>query len=201
MRVAMPGVLFVLVMAQPNLATGMMPLYRSMWGLAPLLVTVVFAAYLLALVPTWPCWDGPPTAPGGGWRIAVGVVAGVAADIVMSFADSATVACVARVAAGVSVGLVTGSVSGLVLERAGDRGRTTMATATVLGSALGTVAAAVCAQCLPPRRSSSIWSTPDCSPPRESASSSTVPHSPRRPTPQPPWCRRHGPRRTALPGR
>lgn len=149
MRVAMPGILFVLVMAQPNLATGMMPLYRSTWQLAPLLVTVVFAAYLLALVPTLAVLGRPAGRTGWWWRIAVGVIAGVAADIVMAVADSATVACVARVAAGVSVGLVTGSISGLVLERAGDRGRTTMATATVLGSALGTVAAAVCAQYLP----------------------------------------------------
>lgn len=149
MRVLMPGVLFVLVMAQPNLATGMMPLYRARWDLAPLLITVVFAVYLLALVPTLTVLGRPANRSGWWWRIAAGATAGVAADVVMALADSAAVACVARVAAGLSVGLVTGSVSGLILERVGDRGRTTMATATVLGSAVGTIAAAVVAQYLP----------------------------------------------------
>lgn len=148
MRVVMPGFLFVLVMAQPNLATGMMPLYRAQWHLAPLLITVVFAAYLIALVPTLTVLGRPADRRGWWWRIAAGAAAGVAADVVMALADSAT-ACVARVAAGLSVGLVTGSVSGLILERVGDRGRTTMATATVLGSAVGTIAAAVFAQYLP----------------------------------------------------
>ncbi|MGZ8177754.1 MFS transporter [Williamsia sp. SKLECPSW1] len=149
MRVAAPSVLFVLVMAQPNLATGMMPLYRAEWSLPPLLVTVVFAAYLLALVPTLVLIGRPAGRAGWWWRIAAGAAAGVIADVIMASADSAATACVARVAAGLSVGLVTGSVSGLVLERAGDRGRTTMATATVLGSAVGTLAAAGFAQYLP----------------------------------------------------
>ncbi|WP_225727586.1 MULTISPECIES: hypothetical protein [unclassified Nocardia] len=149
MRAAAPGVLLVLIMAQPNLATGMMPYYRHAWGLAPLLITVIFAAYLFALVPTLALLGTPPSRAGWWWRIGFGSGCGIAADIAMSLADSATPACVARIFAGLSVGLVTGSLAGLILERSGERGRTAMATATVLGSALGTIGAAWAAQYLP----------------------------------------------------
>ncbi|KAA8885966.1 MFS transporter [Nocardia colli] len=149
MRAAAPGVLLVLIMAQPNLATGMMPYYRHAWDLAPLLITVIFAAYLFALTPTLSFIGTPPSRAAWWWRIGLGSACGVGADLAMSLADSAGPACVARVLAGLSVGLVTGSLAGLILERSGEGGRTAMATATVLGSALGTIAAAWVAQYLP----------------------------------------------------
>ncbi|MBB5917110.1 MFS family permease [Nocardia transvalensis] len=149
MRVVAPGALFVLVMAQPNLATGMMPYYRHAWALAPLLITVIFAAYLVALTPTLSVLGTPPGRAGWWWRIGAGSALGVAADLAMAAADSAWLACVARICAGLSVGLVTGSLAGLILERRGEGGRTAMASATVLGSAVGTLAAAVVAQYLP----------------------------------------------------
>ncbi|MEV5833534.1 hypothetical protein [Nocardia sp. NPDC052112] len=149
MRTTAPGVLLVLIMAQPNLATGMMPYYRHTWELAPLLITVIFAAYLFALTPTLTFIGTPPARQAWWWRIGVGSVCGIGADIAMGLADSAGPACAARVLAGLSVGLVTGSLAGLILERNGEGGRTAMATATVLGSALGTIAAAWVAQYLP----------------------------------------------------
>ncbi|WP_153348686.1 MFS transporter [Nocardia aurantia] len=136
-------------MAQPNLATGMMPYYRHAWALAPLLITVIFAAYLIALTPTLSLLGTPASRADWWWRIAVGSACGVGADCAMALAHSAVVACVARILAGLSVGLVTGSLAGLILERRGERGRTAMASATVIGSALGTFAAAVVAQYLP----------------------------------------------------
>ncbi|WP_328856181.1 hypothetical protein OG579_12465 [Williamsia herbipolensis] len=152
MRTLLPGALLVLVMAQPNMATGMMPLYRSSWDLRPILITVIFAAYLIALVPALATIGRPRARTGWWWRIAAGCTASVVADVVMASAESAPIACVARIAAGVSVGLVTGSVAGLILERLGERGRTAMATATVLGSAIGTMAAAGFAEYLPAPR-------------------------------------------------
>ncbi|MBF6170471.1 hypothetical protein [Nocardia blacklockiae] len=149
MRAVAPGALFVLIMAQPNLATGMMPYYRHAWALAPLLVTVIFAAYLFALTPTLSALGTPPSRAGWWWRIGVGALFGVGADVAMALAHSAWPACLARVCAGLSVGLVTGSLAGLILERRGEGGRTAMASATVFGSALGTVAAAAVAQYLP----------------------------------------------------
>ncbi|GAA5078359.1 hypothetical protein [Nocardia iowensis] len=149
MRSAAPGMLLVLIMAQPNMATGMMPYYRHAWDLAPLLITVIFAAYLFALTPTLSFIGTPPARAAWWWRIGLGSACGIGADIAMSLADSAGPACVARVLAGLSVGLVTGSLAGLILERSGEGGRTAMATATVLGSALGTLAAAWVAQYLP----------------------------------------------------
>ncbi|WP_433655504.1 hypothetical protein ACQPW1_32115 [Nocardia sp. CA-128927] len=149
MRSAAPGMLLVLIMAQPNMATGMMPYYRHAWDLAPLLTTVIFAAYLFALTPTLSFIGTPPSRAAWWWRIGLGSACGIGADLAMSLADSAGPACVARVLAGLSVGLVTGSPAGLILERSGEGGRTAMATATVLGSALGTIAAAWVAQYLP----------------------------------------------------
>ncbi|RDI50843.1 hypothetical protein [Nocardia mexicana] len=149
MRAAAPSALFVLIMAQPNLATGMMPYYRHAWALAPLLITVIFAAYLFALTPTLSVLGTPPSRAGWWWRIGVGAACGVGADLAMALAHSAWLACLARICAGLSVGLVTGSLAGLILERRGERGRTAMASATVFGSALGTIAAAAIAQYLP----------------------------------------------------
>ncbi|MFE3257391.1 hypothetical protein ACFXPS_15340 [Nocardia sp. NPDC059091] len=149
MRAAAPGALLVLIMAQPNMATGMMPYYRHAWALAPLLITVIFAAYLFALTPALALVGTPPTRRGWWWRIGVGGGFGIAADVAMAVAHSPWPAVAARVCAGLSVGLVTGSLAGLILERKGERGRTAMAVATVLGSALGTIAAAVVAQYLP----------------------------------------------------
>ncbi|WP_067894879.1 hypothetical protein [Nocardia vaccinii] len=149
MRVAAPGALLVLIMAQPNMATGMMPYYRHAWALAPLLITVIFAAYLFALTPTLALLGTPPARTGWWWRIGLGSAFGISADVAMALAHSAWPACLARICAGLSVGLVTGSLAGLILERRGERGRTAMATATVFGSALGTFAAAALAQYLP----------------------------------------------------
>ncbi|WP_330182847.1 hypothetical protein OHB26_03790 [Nocardia sp. NBC_01503] len=149
MRVAFPGALLVLIMAQPNLATGMMPYYRHAWALAPLHITVIFAAYLIALTPTLALLGTPSSSASWWWRIGVGSGFGVAADIAMALAHSPWLACVARICAGLSVGLVTGSLAGLILQRRGESGRTAMASATVFGSALGTFAAAVLAQYLP----------------------------------------------------
>ncbi|MFE3281212.1 hypothetical protein [Nocardia sp. NPDC059239] len=149
MRAAAPGALLVLIMAQPNMATGMMPYYRHAWTLAPLLITVIFAAYLFALTPALALVGTPPTRRGWWWRIGVGSGFGIAADVAMAVAHSPWPVVAARICAGLSVGLVTGSLAGLILERKGERGRTAMAVATVLGSALGTLAAAVVAQYLP----------------------------------------------------
>ncbi|MEC3914661.1 hypothetical protein [Nocardia sp. CDC160] len=148
MRAAAPGALLVLIMAQPNMATGMMPYYRHAWALAPLLITVIFAAYLFALTPTLSVLGTPSSRAAWWWRIGVGSGFGVAADAAMAVAHSPWPVVLARVCAGLSVGLVTGSLAGLILERKGEGGRTAMAVATVLGSALGTIAAAVVAQYL-----------------------------------------------------
>ncbi|GAB2551908.1 hypothetical protein [Nocardia heshunensis] len=149
MRAAAPGALLVLIMAQPNMATGMMPYYRHTWTLAPLLITAIFAAYLFALTPTLAVLGTPASRRDWWWRIGVGSAFAVAADAAMALAHSPWPVVAARVCAGLSVGLVTGSLAGLILERQGERGRTAMAVATVLGSALGTLAAAVIAQYLP----------------------------------------------------
>ncbi|MRH92103.1 hypothetical protein GFY24_32485 [Nocardia sp. SYP-A9097] len=149
MRAVVPGALLVLIMAQPNLATGMMPYYRHAWALAPLLITVIFAAYLFALTPALSFLGTPSSSASWWWRIGVGSAFGMTADFAMALAHSPWLACVARVCAGLSVGLVTGSLAGLILQRRGERGRTAMASATVFGSALGTFAAAVLAQYLP----------------------------------------------------
>ncbi|GAB0106753.1 hypothetical protein JMUB6875_57420 [Nocardia sp. JMUB6875] len=149
MRAAAPGALLVLIMAQPNMATGMMPYYRHAWTLAPLLITAIFAAYLFALTPTLAILGTPPGRQAWWWRIGVGSAFGVTADLAMAVAHSPWPVVAARICAGLSVGLVTGSLAGLILERKGERGRTAMAVATVLGSALGTIAAAVIAQYLP----------------------------------------------------
>ncbi|WP_067666367.1 hypothetical protein [Nocardia miyunensis] len=149
MRTATPGALLVLIMAQPNMATGMMPYYRHVWTLAPLLITVIFATYLFALAPALTVVGTPPTRSSWWWRIGVGAACGVGADVTMALAHSPWVACGARVLSGLSVGLVTGSLAGLILERRGERARTAVATATVFGSAVGTFAAATVAQYLP----------------------------------------------------
>jgi len=148
-RTLAPGALLVLIMAQPNMATGMMPYYRHAWTLAPLLITVIFAAYLFALTPTLTLLGTPRTRASWWWRIGAGSASGIAADVAMALAHSPWVACAARLLAGLSVGLVTGSLAGLILERRGERARTAMAKATVFGSALGTFAAASVAQYLP----------------------------------------------------
>lgn len=149
MRRLLPGALLVVVMAQPNLAAGMMPFYRALWSLDPLAITLIFSTYLFALVVTLPTLGRPTSRAGWWWRIAAGSGFGIAADAVMAASDSPWVVCVARVAAGLSVGLVTGSAAGLILERHGERGRTAMATGTVLGSAVGVLLAAAFAQYLP----------------------------------------------------
>lgn len=145
----LPGALFVLTMAEPNLAAGLMPFYRAAWDLDPLMITVVFATYLFALVPSLLTLGRPGARSGWWWRIAAGTGCGAAADVMMTLSSSTWVACIARVGVGLSVGLVTGSLAGLILERRGERGRTAMATGTVFGSAIGVMVAAVFGQYLP----------------------------------------------------
>ncbi|MGW4248498.1 hypothetical protein, partial [Nocardia sp. NPDC004722] len=102
-----------------------------------------------ALTPTLALLGTPASRRGWWWRIGAGSVCAVAADAAMALAHSPWPVVAARLCAGLSVGLVTGSLAGLILERQGESGRTAMAVATVLGSALGTLAAAVIAQYLP----------------------------------------------------
>jgi hypothetical protein len=141
---------FTMVMAGPNLPTLLLPAYRLSLGMGPFGLTVLFSAYLVALVAVLFTVGHLARRTSPRSLVLAGLLLGVAADVLLAFtAHSLAGVLAARVLSGMSVGVATGATAVLLRHHGAQRAASATALCALLGSALGTALTAVLAQTLP----------------------------------------------------
>lgn len=131
------AVTLCLAIAAVNLPNPLVPLYAQRFGLSPLMQSMLFSAYLLALLATLLVVIARPQ---GGLRsqlrrLCAALALCVLADLVMLVGSDAFAALVVgRVIAGVAAGLATGASAAIALAGLGERSRTSAGTGAVVGA-------------------------------------------------------------------
>lgn len=147
----------VVMLAGSNLPTPLYPAYQRLFDLSPLMVTLVFATYAVAVMPC--LFVAGPLSDAVGRRAvllpAVGL--GIVAAGVFAFASNVVWLFVAQVVEGVAMGGLQGAAVAALIEThprgRRDRAALTGSTATVAGAALGPLLAGLLARFGPlPRR-------------------------------------------------
>ncbi|GAA1764319.1 MFS transporter [Kocuria aegyptia] len=137
----------VVVMAASSAPSPLYPLYQDRWGFPPVVLTVIFAAYVVALLAALLTVGSLSDHLGRRPVLLVALVLEIAAMAVFVLADSETTLVVARLVQGVATGTATGALGAYVieLEPVGRRGLGTVITGAgpVLGLAGGAVASSL----------------------------------------------------------
>jgi predicted MFS family arabinose efflux permease len=139
--------ILVVVMAASSAPSPLYPLYQDLWGFPPVVLTVIFAAYVVALLAALLTVGSLSDHLGRRPVLLVALVLEIAAMLVFVLADSETTLVVARLVQGVATGTATGALGAYVieLEPEGRRGLGTVITGAgpVLGLAGGAVASSL----------------------------------------------------------
>lgn len=137
----------VVVMAASSAPSPLYPLYQDRWGFPPVVLTVIFAAYVVSLLAALLTVGALSDHLGRRPVLLVALVLEIAAMAVFVLADSETTLVVARLVQGVATGTATGALGAYVieLEPEGRRGLGTVITGAgpVLGLAGGAVASSL----------------------------------------------------------
>jgi MFS family permease len=149
------GTLFVLLVAG-NLPTPLYGVYRERFGFSGTTLTLIFAVYTIALIPSLLAFGQLSDRVGSRPVIAGGLAVGALGLLLLALAQSTTMLLVARAVQGIALGTAVGTIPAALveLEPSGDNSRAAMA--TVLGqsggSAGGPLLAGVLAQWAPAPR-------------------------------------------------
>ncbi|MFF0905352.1 UNVERIFIED_CONTAM: MFS transporter [Kocuria sp. CPCC 205316] len=137
----------VVVMAASSAPSPLYPLYQDLWGFPPVVLTVIFAAYVVSLLAALLTVGALSDHLGRRPVLLVALVLEIAAMLVFVLADSEATLVVARLVQGVATGTATGALGAYVieLEPVGRRGLGTVITGAgpVLGLAGGAVASSL----------------------------------------------------------
>jgi MFS family permease len=120
-RLAMAGVVIFTLLVGANLATPLYPLLQVRLGIGSLGITVVFAAYVLALVATLMLAGHWSDHIGRRAALLLAVLTGLAGGLVFANADSLAGLCGGRALQGVAVALATGASSAALRELLPER--------------------------------------------------------------------------------
>jgi hypothetical protein len=137
---------FCLVIAGPNLPTALLPAYRATFGMTPFGLSLIFAAYLVVLVPVLVICTRPALRARAGSLLPVGLAMAITADLLMVGSPSVAMLAIGRALSGISVAVSTGAAAALMVSLVGERGRGSVATGNIAGALLGTAAAVLLAQ-------------------------------------------------------
>lgn len=149
-RVALLIAAFTVVMAGPNLPTPLLAGYRAALGLDAFGLTVLFSAYLIALVAVLFGVGRVARRSTPRTLLLGGLLLSVASDVCLAWgATTLTGVLAGRVLSGFAVGLSTGTVSVLLRHHGGARAASATALCALLGSAAGTTLTAALAEYLP----------------------------------------------------
>lgn len=137
----------VVVMAASSAPSPLYPLYQDLWGFPPVVLTVIFAAYVVALLSALLTVGALSDHLGRRPVLLVALVLEIAAMLVFVLADSEATLVAARLVQGVATGTATGALGAYVieLEPVARRGLGTVITGAgpVLGLAGGAVASSL----------------------------------------------------------
>ncbi|GGD96284.1 MFS transporter [Paenibacillus nasutitermitis] len=144
--------LFIAVMGL-NLVTPLYALYKLQWGLTPGMLSLAFAAYAMAVIPSIIVFGQLSDRGGLRGMLVPGMLVALAGSLCLALAGGFPMLVVARVLQGLSVGIFNGvTVAALTkLHPAQDRRRAAMlgAIAVTAGNAIGPMLAGLLAQFAP----------------------------------------------------
>ncbi|MFI7743769.1 MFS transporter [Kocuria rhizosphaericola] len=137
----------VVLLAASSAPSPLYPLYQELWGFPPVVLTVIFAAYVVALLAALLTVGSLSDHVGRRPVLLVALVLEIAAMVVFVLADSEATLVAARLVQGVATGTATGALGAYVieLEPVGRQGLGTVLTGAgpVLGLAGGAVASSL----------------------------------------------------------
>src|SRR5258707_1956969 len=136
-------------LAGSSAPTPLYPLYQAMWGFSPVMLTIVFGIYALAVLAALLVAGRLSDHLG---RRPVLIVAAISQALVMllfATAGSVTGLLVARVIQGLTTGAAIGAVGAAMIDLDKSRGTLANAVAPPIGTALGGILAGVLVQYLP----------------------------------------------------
>jgi MFS family permease len=133
------GALFVLLLAG-NLPTPLYGVYREELGFSASTLTLIFAAYTIALIPSLLVFGQLSDRIGRRPVIAGGLGVAALGLLLLALAHSTAMLLVARVVQGVALGAVVGTAPAALVELEPDGDHSRAATATVLGQSGGSAA-------------------------------------------------------------
>ena len=137
----------VVVMAASSAPSPLYPLYQDLWGFPPVVLTVIFAAYVVSLLAALLTVGSLSDHLGRRPVLLVALVLEIAAMLVFVLANGETALVAARLVQGVATGTAIGALGAYVieLEPVGRRGLGTVITGAgpVLGLAGGAVASSL----------------------------------------------------------
>ena len=129
--------------------TPLYPLYQAEWGFSPIIVTVVFGVYALALLSALLVIGRLSDYIGRRPVLIAATVAQAATMLVFATADGLTALLIARVIQGLSTGAAIAAVGAGMLDLDKARGTVANAVAPPLGTALGGIVAGLMVRYLP----------------------------------------------------
>jgi MFS family permease len=136
-------------LAASSAPTPLYPLYQAMWGFSPVMLTIVFAIYALAVLAALLIAGRLSDHLG---RRPVLIVAALGQALVMllfATAESVTGLLVARVVQGVATGAAIGAIGAAMIDLDKSRGTVANAVAPPFGTALGALMGGIFLQYLP----------------------------------------------------
>lgn len=137
----------VVVMAASSAPSPLYPVYQDLWGFPPVVLTVIFAAYVVSLLTALLTVGSLSDHLGRRPVLLVALALEIVAMLVFALAENETTLVVARLLQGVATGTATGALGAYVieLEPEGRRGLGTVITGAgpVLGLAGGAVASSL----------------------------------------------------------
>ncbi|MEX5297541.1 MFS transporter [Kocuria sp. CPCC 205292] len=137
----------VVLLAASSAPSPLYPLYQELWGFPPVVLTVIFAAYVVALLTALLTVGSLSDHLGRRPVLLAALVLEIAAMVVFVAADSEATLVAARLVQGVATGTATGALGAYVieLEPEGRRGLGTVLTGAgpILGLAGGAVASSL----------------------------------------------------------
>lgn len=136
-----------------NVTTPLYPLYEKQFGFGPLTVTLVFAVYAVALIPSLLVFGPLSDAAGRRAVLIPAILGGIIGSVMLLLASGTAWLFVARVIQGVALGATQGTASAALVETEPRGNRvwaTTVASATTAGAtAIGPLLGGVIGEYLP----------------------------------------------------
>ena len=141
--------LTVSFLAGSSAPTPLYPLYRSLWGFSPVVLTVVFGIYALAVLAALLVAGRLSDHLGRRPVLIAATMGQVLVMLLFGTAESVTGLLVARVIQGITTGAAIGAIGAAMIDLDKDRGTIANAVVPAFGTALGSLMGGISLQYLP----------------------------------------------------
>ncbi|WP_066098215.1 MFS transporter [Xanthomonas massiliensis] len=146
---ALHGLTIILFFAASSMATPLFPLYQASWGVSAFLISVIFAAYVVALLLSLLFLGALSNHFGRRPVIVAALVIQAIAMVMFLLADSGHWLLAARIVQGVATGIATTAVAAALLDVDPKPGSMINSLAPMVGMAVGALGAGVLVQFAP----------------------------------------------------